>query len=111
MKDKVFRDLQKLLKDIEDQKGEIKATILRIGPAQFAIAKRLLVTYCDRLSFGSHDAMVAASALNAMTTMTLALTVVTRDKGLKTLCGALSMSTYDPFTDELLEGSSRRSGA
>lgn len=100
LKDKVFRDLQKLLRDIEEQRGTIKATVLPVGAAQFAIAKQLVVTYCDRFAFGSHDAMITASVLNAKTTQGLTLTVITEDKGLKALCAAVSIPTYDPSLDE-----------
>jgi hypothetical protein len=98
MRLKVFRDLQKLIKDIEEQRGSIKATILPIGPAQLVLAKALLIGCCDRFDFGFHDAIVAASAINARNTGT-PLTVVTSDRGLKALCGENAIPVFDPLLD------------
>ena len=95
MKPKVFRDLQKMIKDIEAGKGDVKAAILSLGTEEFITARQLLVDHADQYPFGSHDALVAASALVAKANGT-ELTLVTSDKGLKAVCLVKGLAVFDP---------------
>lgn len=93
--EKVFGRMQKLIKDIEAGRGDVKAFILPVGNPEFITARNLLIQYADRYSFGSHDALVAATALTSRTN-NKAVTLVTSDKGLKAVCAAESIAVFDP---------------
>ena len=95
IKSKVFRSLQKLLNDIESERGSIKAKILPLRSAELLTAKRLLQEYSDKYAFGSHDALVAGTALVARSEG-CELTLVTSDKGLKAMCEAEGLPYFDP---------------
>jgi hypothetical protein len=95
MKARVFRALQRVLADIEGQRGPMQATVLPMGSDELQIGRKFLLTYADRYSFGSHDAVVAGT-LAAARKNSLNLTLVTSDKGLKALCAAESLPVHDP---------------
>jgi hypothetical protein len=95
MSAKLFRDLQKLMFDIEAQRGPVKATVLPTGATELLLGKKLLHRYADRYSFGSHDAVVAGT-LAASQAAGLPLTLVTSDKGLKALSRAERFQFLDP---------------
>jgi len=95
MKPKVFRGLQKLIKDMESQSGVIKANIIQIGANEFLAAKYLLAKYSDQFSFGSHDALVAGTLMEARKAGNN-LTLITSDKGLKAACVKEGLPIYDP---------------
>jgi predicted nucleic acid-binding protein len=95
MSAKVFGKLQKMIKDIEAGRGDVKAAIKPIGTEEFITARQLLIDYADQYSFGSHDALVAATVLVA-NTKGIELTLVTSDKGLKAVCSAKSLPVFDP---------------
>jgi hypothetical protein len=95
MKPRVYRDLQKLIREIESQNGPIKANILNIGPDEFTSAKLMLMNYSDRFSFGSHDALVAGTVIEARK-KGMDLTLITSDKGLKAACGLENIPIFDP---------------
>lgn len=96
MPGKLFRSLQKMIDDAEQLSGDLHAQVVPVAQAEFAAAKRLLVSYADRYSFGSHDALVAGTALCAIKTGEQ-LILVTSDKGLKAVCAAESIPILDPL--------------
>lgn len=105
MKPKVFRALQKMLKDIEEEQGTIKGRILPLRSTELSFAKTLLQKYSDKYSFGSHDALVAGTAV-AANTDGHQLTLVTSDKGLKAMCREEGLPFFDPALNlevELIE--------
>jgi hypothetical protein len=95
MKARVFKGLQKLMGDIESRNGSIKATVLPTGPEEFSMAKNLLRMFSCRYSFGSHDALVAATVLSARR-KGKNITLVTSDKGLKAACRDVGVPIVDP---------------
>jgi len=96
MKPKVFRDIQKMIFDIEARKGDIQATILELERGSVESARELLLKYADRYSLGSHDALIGGSLVVARKTKGLDLTLVTSDKGLKAALKDESIPFYDP---------------
>jgi hypothetical protein len=97
-KPKVFRDMQKLIADIEAGKGHIQATILKLDQVSIAKAQELLKKYADRYNFGSHDSLIVGSIMVAKETTGLNLTLVTSDQGLKAVLRDESIPFYDPAT-------------
>ena len=97
MKPKVFRDMQKLISDIEASKGSIQAAILRLDQASIDRAKKLLLRYADRYNLGSHDALVGGSLIVARE-KGMDLTLITSDRGFKAVLREESIPFYDPTT-------------
>lgn len=93
---KAFGKLQKMIRDIEACRGDLRATVLPIGTDEFLEARTLLATYADQFSFGSHDALVAATALVSARRGKL-LSLVTSDKALKAVCTRISVPVIDPI--------------
>ena len=96
MKSKVFRDIQKLISDIETQKGNVQATILQLDQASIANARKLLIKYADRYRFGSQDALIVGSVVMAREVKGVDLVLVTSDKGLKVVLKDEGVPFYDP---------------
>ena len=93
---KQFKDLRKLLNDIESGRDlSIKAQIIPVSSDEIASGKMLLNNYAGDFSFGSHDALVAGTVLAAIQSG-LDLTLVTSDKGLKAVCCSEGIKLYDP---------------
>jgi len=101
IKDKFFRAMQRLVSDIEAQKGNIQATILKLDNNSIEKARNLLISYADRYNFGSHDALIAGSFITAKESG-MNLTLITSDRGLKAVLKEESMSLYDPLTPQSL---------
>ncbi len=98
MKPKVFRDMQKMISDIETRKGDIQATILKLDHASITKARELLMKYADRYNFGSNDALIVGSLVVAKEVRGMDLTLVTSDKGIKAFLNYESIPFYDPST-------------
>jgi hypothetical protein len=98
MRPMVYHDLLKLLADIQNQRGDIQATILKVSETSTTIAQELLIRNADRFAFGSHDALIAATLISARKNG-LDLTLVTSDKGLKAVLRRESLPFYDPLND------------
>ena len=93
---KIFRDFQKLILDIESQRGNIQATIIKLDEASIVYARSLLNKYADRFDFGSHDALITGSLISANEKRGQHLTLVTSDKSLKAVLREESIAYYDP---------------
>jgi predicted nucleic acid-binding protein len=92
---KQFKNLRKLLDDIESGRDSIRAEILAVGADEITAGKKLLANYADKYTFGSHDALVAGTIV-AANQRGLDLTLVTSDKGLKAVCREVGIKLYDP---------------
>ena len=97
MKPKVFRAVQKLISDVEAQRGNIQATMLQLDLDATQKARDLLRKYADRYSFGSHDALIAGSLITARQAQGMNLTLVTSDRGLKAVLRDEAIPFYDPL--------------
>ncbi|CAI8806557.1 hypothetical protein [Pseudomonas chlororaphis] len=95
MSPKVYKALQKLMKDIEGKSGNIQADLLPLGTTEMSEGKKLLMQLSHRFAFGSHDALVAGTVVAAATTG-LKLTLVTSDKSLKAVCNEEGIPFFDP---------------
>jgi rRNA-processing protein FCF1 len=96
MKTRVFRDIQKMIFDIEAGRGDIQATILNLDAASISKARELLIKYADRYNHGSQDALIVASVVIARDNKGLDLTVVTSDKGMKAVLRDEGVPFLDP---------------
>lgn len=96
---KVFRYLRKMILDVESRKGEIRATILMNGSEPIDRARQLLIKYADKYRFGSHDAIIAGTFIMARKKVGIDLTLVTSDKGFKSVLLEESLPFYDPHDD------------
>jgi|GEM_PF-1139767 len=92
---RLYKGLLKVITDIEQQRGDLKATVLPMALNEITIARSLLRDFADRFSFGSHDALVAAATLQLLQRVP-GLTLVTRDRGLKSLAREVKINVYDP---------------
>lgn len=93
---KLYRDLQKLIKDIESQRGPVKINILNINERTILEGSNLLIKYADRFKFGSHDALIAGTLLNESKNNGLPLTMVTSDRGFKAVLNEEKIPFIDP---------------
>jgi hypothetical protein len=100
MRPKVYRDMLKLLSDIEGGRGDIQATIRRLNDDCKANAQKLLLKYSDRYAFGAHDALIAGTAIEATRAMAVPLRTVTSDRGLKAVLRNERIPYFDPLTGE-----------
>ena len=98
LKLKVFRDIRKMISDIETRRGDIQATMLKLNDSSIARARELLMKYADRYNHSSHDALIAASLIIARKVQGLDLTLVTSDKGLQAVLRDEAIPFYDPAT-------------
>lgn len=96
LKAKLFRDLQKLIYDIESMRGQIQAFVILLDQETITKAKHLLRTYSDHYNIGSHDALIGGVAIRQKAKNRLQLTIVTSDKGLKALLTDEHIPVYDP---------------
>jgi len=96
LKPKLFRNLRKLISDIEEKKGNIKAEILSLNSDTIKFARNFMIKYSDRFNFGSHDALIAGSLLSEKLSTGLDLTLVTSDKGFIAALKEEGISYYDP---------------
>lgn len=98
---KALSQLRKLIDDIERAKGATKAFLLPIDDEVMKRGSEYLCKYGIRFSFGSHDAVIAATAKIALEQGKIS-DVITRDRGLKALLKAEGIPVYDPETDMLV---------
>jgi len=96
LKPKVFREMQKLISDIEAQRGDIQATILKLESATIEKGRQLLIKYAASYDFRSHDALIAGSLLVAREVQGLDLTLVTSDKKFQNVLKEEAIPFYDP---------------
>ena len=96
---KLFHDLQKFVKDVELQRGHIKANIIRLTQNAIKEGTKLLIKYSDRYNFGSHDALIAGSLIDMKQNHGIDLTLATSDKGFKAALSEENIHTFDPKTD------------
>lgn len=101
IRDKEFRLLIKLVSDIQDQAGAIRASILSLDPDVILRAKEFLIDYADRFNFGSQDALIAGTAIAYKNRHGSELTVITSDKGLKAALTSAQIKVFDPLLSSL----------
>lgn len=94
---KVFRDLRKMILDVESGKGDTRATILMNGAESLDKARQLLIKHADQYRFGSHDAIIAGTLIMARENDGIDLIMVTSDKGFKSVLLEESLPVYDPL--------------
>lgn len=99
IKNRVFKGLQKLVDDIENQNGDIQATLLPLDEKSLELGKLFLQKHSHQYSFGSHDALVAGTVAMAIANGQK-LILVTSDKGLKALCREQNIDFFDPMLKE-----------
>ncbi len=92
---KVYRDLQKMVSDIEAKKGSIQADVIKLNTCSIEIGTNLLIKYSDSYNFGSHDALIMGSFIDARNKMAN-LIIVTSDKGMKAVLKDESLPYFDP---------------
>lgn len=100
MKSQEYKDIRKIINDIENQNGIIRAAILPLDSDSIERAKRFLKQYADLYNFGSHDALIAGTVIATREIKNLDLVLVTSDKGLKAALAAAAIPCYDPEKDE-----------
>ncbi|MFW9874722.1 MAG: hypothetical protein ACFFG0_16565 [Candidatus Thorarchaeota archaeon] len=96
MKRKVYRGIQKIVRDIERQRGTIQATILAFNHDTIMKARKILMDYADTYNIGSHDAVIIATLVKTVEDQNIPLTLVTSDKGMKAVLSAKSIPFFDP---------------
>ncbi|UDQ75264.1 hypothetical protein LJQ72_17245 [Pectobacterium brasiliense] len=100
LKEKVYKGMLKLLKDIENGNGDIKSTSIPLTSEAIEAGKKILIQYSHRFSFGSHDALVAGMIyIERLKGNNIVL--VTSDKSLKAVCREENICVFDP---NMLEG-------
>ena len=95
-KPKVYRDMKKMVSDIEAKKGFIQADVISLNTSSTEIGTNLLIRYADRYNFGSHDALIIGSFINARINGGENITIVTSDKGMKAVLEDESLPYFDP---------------
>ena len=84
-----------MISDIESKNGTIQADILHLEQEAINIGRKLLMDYADCYNFGSHDALIAGSVINARIN-NLDLVLVTSDKALKAVLDNENIPVFDP---------------
>ena len=82
--------------EIETQKGDVQAAILKLEHASTEKARELLIKYADRYNLGSHDALIAGSLIVAREAKGMGLTLATSDRGLKAVLKDEAIPFFDP---------------
>ncbi|CAI2050900.1 hypothetical protein I5Q20_00970 [Serratia marcescens] len=95
LKSKVYKGMLKLLKDIENGNGSIKSTSIPLTSEAIEAGKKILMQYSHRLSFGSHDALVAGIVYTERL-KGKNIILVTSDKSLKAVCREEKIGVFDP---------------
>ncbi len=86
-----------MITDIEAERGDIQATILRLDSSAIAEGQRLLINYADIHAFSSHDAIIAGALIASKKDHRLDLTLVTSDRGLKAVLREECVPYIDPL--------------
>lgn len=98
LRPRVFRNMQKLVSDIESKNGSIQADILPLEQESIEKGTQLLIKYAHRYSFSSHDALIAGSFIYVREMCkTSDWTLVTSDKGLKAMLKEEKIDYFDPL--------------
>jgi predicted nucleic acid-binding protein len=100
IKDKVFRKLIKIVSDIQQDSGEIRAAILPLDSAVILEGKNFLINYADRFNFGSQDALIAGTVVAYKNLHGTDLTVITSDRGLKAALSSAKIPIFDPLVGD-----------
>jgi hypothetical protein len=95
MPSKVYRDMIKLINDIQSSKGNIKAEVLPLNENTIIQGKKFLYEYADKYKFGSQDAIIAGCLIDSIS-KGLDLTLVTSDKSLKAALAQAGIEFFDP---------------
>ncbi|AIQ50038.1 hypothetical protein R70723_32270 [Paenibacillus sp. FSL R7-0273] len=104
----LFRDITKLLSDIENQRGYIKANVLSYSVASSNKGKQFLRKYSSKYKFGSQDAIIVGNLMQAKEEGLDDLVLVTSDKSLIAALKEEDISYYDPNKNELYLGADAR---
>lgn len=97
----LFKDITKLLNDIESQRGYIQANVLPYSPASSNRGKQFLRKYSHKYKFGSQDAMIVGNLIQAKEEGLDNLILVTSDKSLIAALKDEDISYFDPNRNEL----------
>ena len=105
MSRRLFHDIRKLIDDVEEKRGDMKATVIKVDEHVVSEAKRLLMRYADRYRIGSHDALIVGTAIRARVVNNIPITLITFDKALKAVLREESVPVFDPMqgTEEFWE--------
>lgn len=88
--------MKKMVSDIEAKKGFIQADVISLNTSSIEIGTNLLIKYADRYNFGSHDALIIGSFIDARINGGENITIVTSDKGMKAVLEDESLPYFDP---------------
>jgi len=95
LKEKVYKGMLKLLKEIENGEGKIKSTAIPLTAEAMEAGKKILMQYSHRFSFGSHDALVAGMIYTEKLKGNNVV-LVTSDRSLKAVCKEENIIVFDP---------------
>jgi hypothetical protein len=98
LKPRIYRDLKKLVEDIEAQRGPIQATTIPLDSLSIRESRKLLMRNADSYKFGSLDALIAGSVVATKQVHGLDLTLVTLDRGLRAMLSHEGIPYLDPAT-------------
>ena len=96
---RLFVDIRKLVSQIENATGNVQAHVLPLNEEVIAEGNRILYQYATDYTFGSLDAIIAATAKIALNNGTISK-VATSDRGLKAVLRKENVPIYDPLKDK-----------
>ncbi len=91
-------DIRKLVKQVENATGHVKAHVLALNEDVIIEGNRILYNYATEHTFGSQDAIIAATAKIALR-KGIITRVATSDRGLKAVLRKENIPVYDPLKD------------
>ncbi len=91
-------DIRKLVKQIESATGNTRAHVLALDNAVIVEGNRILMAHATDHTFGSQDAIIAATAKIALDKGVITR-VATSDRGLKAVLRKENIPIYDPLKD------------
>lgn len=97
IKDKLYRQLIRLVSDIQEETGEVRAQIIPLSAEIIMASKNFLIDYADRFNFGSQDALIAGTAIAFKIHSGIELTIITSDRGLKAALASANIPVFDPL--------------
>jgi hypothetical protein len=95
---KLLVDIRKLVKQVENATGNVKAHVLALNEDIINEGNKILYNYATEHTFGSQDAIIAATAKIALSNGTITR-VATSDRGLKAVLRKENIPIYDPLKD------------
>jgi rRNA-processing protein FCF1 len=94
----LIAEIHKIIRDAENQRGQLQVTVEPISPAALEKARELIERYGPVIKIGAHDALIAGCFAKSATSAGPHC-LVTSDRAFKQVLRSEGLPHYDPESD------------